>query len=279
MQEVQRSGVIGFYDTHPINEDEILAKLAAKGKNLDALTQADLCEFDQDHYGGVEALEALAKAAAIGRHDRVLDVCSGMGGPARWLSAALGCRVTGIDFTGSRVEGAKRLTARVGLDSLADFREGDATSMPFPDCAYDVVIGQESWCHIANKAALLSEVARVLVPRGTVAFTDIVTIADLPAADESRLASGMQMPRPATLNEYLRLLAVNRFTPVETWDLSQSWKTILVSRLEMYRSLRDTTVAKFGEARFAEYESAYAHFVGLFVEGKLGGYRIIAKRA
>ena len=38
-------GVIGLYDTHPINEFEILAKLEAKGADLDALTQDDLGEF------------------------------------------------------------------------------------------------------------------------------------------------------------------------------------------------------------------------------------------
>jgi len=47
----------------------------------------------------------------------------------------------------------------------------------------------------------------------------------------------------------------------------------------MYRSLRDTTIAKFGEARYAEYDSAYSHHVGLFVEGQLGGFRFAARRA
>jgi hypothetical protein len=44
----------------------------------------------------------------------------------------------------------------------------------------------------------------------------------------------------------------------------------------MYRSLRDTTVAKFGERRFHEYDAAHAHFVSLFSAGKLGGFRVSA---
>jgi hypothetical protein len=47
----------------------------------------------------------------------------------------------------------------------------------------------------------------------------------------------------------------------------------------MYRSLRDTTVARFGQARFDEYDRAYAHFVGLFTAGVLGGARVVARRA
>ena len=55
--------VARFYDTHPINEEEILAKLAARGLSLGALTQDDLKDFDQDHYGGTDAVDALAGAA------------------------------------------------------------------------------------------------------------------------------------------------------------------------------------------------------------------------
>lgn len=46
----------------------------------------------------------------------------------------------------------------------------------------------------------------------------------------------------------------------------------------MYRSLRDTTIAEFGEARFLEYDKAYSHFVGCFVGDKLGGVRIVARK-
>ena len=56
------------------------------------------------------------------------------------------------------------------------------------------------------------------------------------------------------------------------------WKDVLVKRLEMYRSLRDTTVAKFGVLRYQEYDNAYSHFVGCFVANKLGGVRMVARK-
>lgn len=279
MTDVPRSSVIGFYDTHPINEDEILAKLRAKGLDPDAITEAELCEFDQDHYGGLDAVQALADAAGIGAHHRVLDVCSGMGGPARWLAHTRGCRVTGLDFTRSRVEGARRLTARVGLADRVNFVEGDATAMPLPDEAFDIAIAQEGWCHIADKPALAGEVARVLAPGGTLAFTDIVVVGDFTDTDAARLAATMKMPRLITAPAYQQCLRASGFTELQATDLSQSWQGILQARLQMYRSLRDTTVARFGEARYAEYDSAYTFFVGLFTEGKLGGMRLVARRA
>jgi sarcosine/dimethylglycine N-methyltransferase len=278
MTETQKNGVISFYDSHPINEDEILAKAAAQGASLDALTQTDLKDFDQDHYGGTEVLDALADAAEIVREHHVLDVCSGMGGPARWLAYQRNCKVTGLDFTTSRVEAARRLTQRVHLDHLVDFVHGDATAMPFPPSRYNVLIGQESWVHIPDKAALISECARVLKPGGTIAFTDIVVRSNLGQSTEKRLAEEMHTANIASAESYSTLLEENGCNVLGQDDLSGEWKDILVNRLEMFRSLRETTVEKFGESRYKEFDNAYSHFVGCFVANKLGGVRIVARK-
>lgn len=273
-----RDGVVRFYDTHPINEDEILAKLAARGTNLGTLTEDELKDFDQDHYGGVQVVDALAQKAGIRREHHVLDVCSGMGGPARWIAHRIGCTVTGLDLTQSRVEAARRLTGRVGLESLVDFVQGDATAMPLPDAAFDVVMSQEAWLHIPDKAAVVGECARVVKPDGTIAFTDVVVRTALTAAEEQRMAAEMHAPGLATAAQYAGLLEKNGCRIDVRDDMAEPWKGILVDRLAMYRSLRDTTVAKFGEARFLQYDSLYNFFVGLFTAGKLGGVRIVARR-
>ena len=278
MTETQKNGVIRFYDSHPINEHEILAKAAAQGASLDALTQTDLKDFDQDHYGGTEVLDALADAAEIVSEHHVLDVCSGMGGPARWLAYQRNCQVTGLDFTTSRVEAARRLTQRVRLDHLVDFVHGDATAMPFPPSRYNVLIGQESWVHIPDKAALISECARVLKPGGNIAFTDIVVRSNLGQSTEKRLAEEMHTANIASAESYSSLLEENGCNVLGQDDLSGKWKDILVNRLEMFRSLRETTVEKFGESRYKEFDNAYSHFVGCFVANKLGGVRMVARK-
>lgn len=211
MSTTQRDGVVHYYDTHPINEDEILAKLSARGVNIDALTQEQLKDFDQDHYGGVEVVDTLAARAGIQREHHVLDVCSGMGGPARWVAHRIGCRVTGLDFTQSRVESARRLTKRVGLESLVGFVQGDATNMPLSNATYDAVISQEAWLHIPNKPALIGECARVLKPNGVLAFTDVVLRMPLTDAEETRMANEMQAPGVAPVSNYPRLLEQNEF--------------------------------------------------------------------
>jgi len=199
-----------------------------------------------------------------------------MGGPARWLAHTTGCRVTGLDFTLSRVEAARRLTQMTKLDRRVDFVHGDATQMPLPAQQYDVAISQEAWLHIPDKAAVIGECARVLKPGGVLAFTDVVVRNPLSAHEQDRMAHGQRAPDMATVERYRDLLA-RGYTIESVEDLSKQWTNILIARLAMYRSLRDTTVAKFGEARYEEWDSVYSLFVGLFEAGRLGGVRIVAR--
>lgn len=277
MADTDKTGVTQYYDTHPINEHEILSKVAAKGANLATLTENELKDFDQDHYGGFEATDALAAFGDIRPEHAVLDICSGLGGPARWLAYRIGCKVTGLDLTQSRVDSAQRLTERVGLAHLVDFVQADATVMPLPDASFDRVIGQEAWVHIDDKAALLSQCRRVLKPGGVLAFTDIVRCAPLAPAEATQMAEEMQFPSIVTAQEYLDLLPACGFVIERYDDVSRGWRDILVGRLEMYRSLRDTTVERFGQAHFEKWDRMYSAFVGLYVAGKLGGARIVAR--
>lgn len=273
-----RADVIHFYETHPINEAQILHALEARGVALAGLTEEILKDHDQDHFGGVEANDILASKAGIAQQHRVLDVCSGMGGPARYLAARIGCRATGLDLTESRYRSAIRLTELVKLQNLVDFRLGNALDMPFEDASFDVVIGQEAWCHVPEKPKLISECARVVKPGGVIAFTDILRRELLKPAEMDRLEREMTFPTLETLDGYSELLAGNGCTVVERDDLSGHWARILVQRLAMYRSLEEDTVRKFGADHFRKWDDTYAFFVGLFSAGKLGGGRFIARR-
>jgi ubiquinone/menaquinone biosynthesis C-methylase UbiE len=179
--------VVGFYDRHPMSEWQILQTLAKQDKRPPDLVSDDLFEFDQDHYGGVEAVRTLAERADIGRGSVVLDLCSGLGGPARFLASRYGCQVTGVDITRSRVEGAQRLTEYVGLADRVRFLEADATSLPLADGAFTACISQEAFVHIAHKAALFAGCLRVLRRGGILAFTDWSAAQGLSDGERRRL--------------------------------------------------------------------------------------------
>jgi ubiquinone/menaquinone biosynthesis C-methylase UbiE len=270
--------VVAFYDAHPINEEQILSTLRSRGMSLETLTEETLKDYDQDHFGGVEANDILAAKAGIAAHHRVLDVCSGMGGPARYLASRIGCHVVGLDFTRSRFLGAKRLTEITKLDRLVSFQHGNALDMPFENESFDVVIGQEAWCHVPDKPRLISECTRVLKPGGVIAFTDILRRSGLSDGDAQRLSVEMAFPSLETLEGYTRLLEERGCRMLEREDLSELWAQILVQRLAMYRGLKEETIRKFGAEHFRKWDDTYAFFVALFGAGSLGGGRFVFQR-
>lgn len=270
--------VVQFYDNHPINEDQILGAIAAKGVAVDAITEDHLKQYDQDHYGGIAALEILAEEAGITRSQYVLDICSGMGGPARYLAHTIGCRVTGIDLTESRYHGAKRLTRLARLDHLVDYRLGNALDLPFAEALFDVAISQEAWVHIPDKQRLVAESVRVLKPGGVIAFTDIVHLGAIDEEARQTLADGMTFREIESLEGYGTLLAENGCMVEKCTNLSNEWILILQERLAMYRRLKESTIAKFGREGYERYDAAYSFFVSLYERKVLGGVRYVARK-
>lgn len=277
-QDQQVGAVTEFYETHPINEQQILDKLQGDGIDLANVSEDVLQNYDQDHYGGVEANDALATLAGIDDDCHVLDVCCGLGGPSRYLAQKYGCRVTGIDLTESRVEGAKRLTAMVGLDDNVTFQTGNALDLPFGDRTFDVVISQEAFCHIPDKDRLVAQCARVLKPGGRLAFTDVLATDSTTERTRERLQREMTFLELGSQHTYRRQLEREKCVVVEAQDVSDEWRVILIDRLAMYRSLKDQTVERFGDAHFTKWDNAYSFFVGLYETGELGGGRFLARR-
>ena len=260
-----------FYDFHPISAQQIFDAVTARGIAKKDITEEVLQLHDQDHYGGTQAVDRLMTQAAFISSDHLLDVCSGVGGPARYISWKSGCRVTGLDLTASRVAGAIELTEAARMSERVDFVQGNALEMPFDDHSFTCVIGQEAFAHIPNKKQLISECARVLKHQGRMVFSDIMSHQKLSQDNADRLFEGMRFSEIATLQDYTSWLASAGFTTVQTTDLSSEWTRILVDRHAMYRSLENQTVSRLGREHFDRYDRAYEHFVGLYKSGVMSG--------
>ena len=140
----------------------ILAALAKRG--ITDVTPEALAPFDQFHTGGPPATKEMAAALAPKASDHVLDVGSGLGGPARMLSALKGCRVTGIDLAPHFVENANFFTTMTKQDALVTCVQGSATAMPFDDASFDGAWHLHMCMNVPDKSAMYAEIFRVLKP-------------------------------------------------------------------------------------------------------------------
>ncbi|HYL83800.1 MAG TPA: class I SAM-dependent methyltransferase [Candidatus Angelobacter sp.] len=165
--------VAGHYTRGQL-EEVLLQALARAGKDLANLTAGDLAAVDEFHVGGLESTQELAALMDLRPKLHLLDVGSGIGGPARYFAAENGCKVTGIDLTEEFVLVAKSLTRRTKLDHLVEFHQASALALPFEPATFDRAYMIHVGMNISDKAALYREVRRVLKPGGFFAIFDLM---------------------------------------------------------------------------------------------------------
>ena len=162
-------------DHYAVNNlgQSILDTLKDIGKDINALTPADLAPVDAFHLRGRESTIELARQVRLDSERHVLDVGSGIGGSARYLASEFGCRVTGLDLTQDYCDVAAMLSGLTGLGDSTTFQQGSALEIPFDSETFDVVWTEHAQMNISDKDTFYSELARVLKPGGLLAFHDI----------------------------------------------------------------------------------------------------------
>ena len=159
-------------ENHYSNEgivDRILAKFAPG----EAVTPDALAPMDHFHGRGLDATRDLATLLDPQPGDHILDLGSGIGGPARWLAARFKCRVSGIDLTADYCAAAERLTELTGQTNMVRIVHGNALETPFEDATFDRVYSQNVVMNIPDKQAFYREAFRVLKPDGLLALSNI----------------------------------------------------------------------------------------------------------
>lgn len=265
--------VLDFYNRHPISAEQALA---VARHHAGPLGPEDLFDVDQDHYGGLAAVETLARRASVGAGTRVLDVCAGLGGPARFLAWRHDCRVVALELNAGRAAGGATLTRLVGLAGRVIMVRGDARALPFGAGRFDACLSQEGLLHVDDKPVALAECRRVLRPGGRLAFSDWIAHRRLGERERERLAAWTAATSLQSIESYRELLGRAGFHAIEAEDLTDEWRRILRSRQEGAGARRDQRVARFGEAWYEQYERIHAFFVELVEAGKVGGGRFSA---
>jgi ubiquinone/menaquinone biosynthesis C-methylase UbiE len=214
-------------------QQTVLQAIVDSGHDPDDLDPDALAPAEEFHTLGRLATVALADAAEVRAADHVLDVGSGLGGPARLLARRYGARVTGIDLSPELCAVAADLTRRVGLDDRVEIRQGDALDLPFDDATFDVVWTQHVSMNIADKDRLFGEMRRVVKPGGRLAFFDILAGPEQP----------IHFPVPWATDASTSALA----SPDQTRAILDSvgfsvrvWEDITQEALDFYRQLADS---------------------------------------
>ncbi len=152
--------------------------LALQRARVSAFAPGEFVE--QESFMRASEIRALAVRAGIAPGVSVLDLCCGVAGPGRFITAELGCTYLGVDSSSSAIDiarqRAKDLPCRFEVSRIP----------PVPPGPFDVVLLLETMLAFADKEALLQEISRALTAGGRFAFT-MEEGAPLTAAEQERM--------------------------------------------------------------------------------------------
>ncbi|GAA0441837.1 methyltransferase domain-containing protein [Streptomyces sp. NPDC046215] len=189
---------------------------------------------ESHHFPVFHGGESRAEAMAAGERDladrggftagmKVLEIGSGVGGPAVTIAAHSGAHVTGLDLVEHRVEHARAHAAARCLSHLTDFRVGDAADMPFQDASFDAVYSIEAICHMPDKTRVHAEAARVLKPGGLYLGSDWLQATGLTTEQQERFVEpvcrGFALPGLSTPDALRRDLLAAGFVVEDLRDV------------------------------------------------------------
>ena len=118
------------------------------------------------HKGMVKRL-----ADKIPVHGKVLEIAPGPGYFSIELAKLGDYQVTGLDISKSFVEIARENAAEAGVK--VDFREGNASAMPFKDNTFDFIFCQAAFKNFSEPVKAIAEMHRVLRPGGVSVISDL----------------------------------------------------------------------------------------------------------
>ena len=215
-------------------------------------------------------IRSLAHRARIGSGVPVLDLCCGVAGPGRMITAESGCRYLGVDESASALATARQLAGELPC------RFEQAHLPPLPEGRFEVVLLLETMLAFPDKEALVGEVARTLEPGGRFAFT-------------------VEEGRPLIRQEQARMPAADTVWPVElakltdvlrkaglavTWqqEHSSAHHAIAKALLRRYRADSPQIAGQIGKQATAELITAHQLWSDWLGSGRVRKFAMVAEK-
>ena len=215
-------------------------------------------------------VRTLAHRAGVGRDLSVLDLCCGVAGPGRMITAESGCHYLGVDHSASSLATARRLAGNLPCR----FEQADLP--PLPEGPFEVVFLLETMLAFPDKEALAGEVTRVLEPGGRFAFT-------------------VEEGRPLTRQERARMPAADTVWPIElaeltgvlgsagltvTWrqEYSSAHQAMATALLRCYRADSPQIARQIGTQATAELITAHQLWSDWLGSGRVRKFAMVAEK-
>jgi ubiquinone/menaquinone biosynthesis C-methylase UbiE len=215
-------------------------------------------------------IRALAHQARIGPGVSVLDLCCGMAGPGRMITAESGCHYLGVDHSASALATAQELAGNLPC------RFEQAHLPPLPEGRFEVVLLLETMLAFPDQPALVGEVARVLEPGGRLAFT--VEVGRPLTQHERARMPGADRVWLIELAELTGMLRETGLTAIWRQEYSSSHHEIATALLRCYRADSLQIADQIGTRATAELITAHQLWSDWLGSGRVRKFAMVAEK-
>jgi len=212
----------------------------------------------------------LAHQARVGPGVSVLDLCCGVAGPGRMITAESGCNYLGVDHSASALATAQELAGNLPC------RFEQAHLPPLPKGSFEVVLLLETMLAFPDKDALVREVASVLEPGGRFAFT-VEEGRPLTQQERARMPGGDAV-WPIELAELTGVLRNAGLTVIWRQEYSSSHHAMATALLRCYRADSPQITGQIGTRATAELITAHRLWSDWLGSGRVRKFAMVAEK-
>jgi ubiquinone/menaquinone biosynthesis C-methylase UbiE len=219
---------------------------------------------------GASEIRTLAHQARVRPGVSVLDLCCGIAGPGRMITAESGCRYLGVDHSASALAAAQELAGNLPC------RFEQAHLPPVPKGRFEVVLLLETMLAFPDKEALVGEVARVLEPSGRFVFT--VEEGQPLTQEERARMPGADTVWPIELAELTGVLREAGLTVIWRQECSSSHHAIATALHRCYRAESIQIADQIGMQATADLITAHRLWVDWLGNGRVRKFAMVAEK-
>jgi ubiquinone/menaquinone biosynthesis C-methylase UbiE len=224
----------------------------------------------QESFMPAGEIRKLAHQARVGPGVSVLDLCCGVAGPGRMITAESGCRYLGVDCCAGALATARKLARNLPC------RFEQAHLPPLPEGRFEVVLLLETMLAFPDKDALGREVACVLEPGGRFAFT--VEEGRPLARQERARMPGADTVWPIELAELTAVLRNAGLTVTWRQECSSSHHAMATALLRCYRADCAQIAGEIGTQATAELITAHQLWSDWLGSGRVRKFATVAEK-